>query len=257
MRVITFCLLACLGINAHAAGNPTVYPYKIDASIVDNPDFDTVIIATHNLGKPTTSYLAKKEDKIDDFVREYLKKKKINVIPSDDYAFALSTAESEFGDPFDPSTGRLDMAKKTAILARVVQLLKESRPEIDGIVFTDLIEREVYFSTGLKRVARWDGVSRRPLMQGPGSGVPVDFNWARPVDAASLAVYIFTLDGVRVFHSIGGLSLTEAIETKGSNARFKRHKNLLNSKSQIKEGVELAFHPWIPMKKYPAPKEKK
>ena len=90
-------------------------------------------------------------------------------------------------------------------------------------------------------------------MQGPGSGVPVDFNWAALVDAASLAVYIFEIEGARVFHSVGGISLTESIDTKGT-PKFKRSRSILHSDDQIEEGIELAFHPFIPMKNYPGSK---
>ena len=103
----------------------------------------------------------------------------------------------------------------------------------------------------MKRFARWDGVSRAPLMQGPGQGVPADFNWSQPVDAVSLGISVFTIDGGRLLASVGGMSLTEAIDTRGSRPRFRRADRVLASNNQIKEGVALALHPLIPMKRYP------
>lgn len=232
------------------AGNDTVYPYQIDESILDNPEFDTVLIATHNLGKPSRQYLQEHEDNIDEYVTKYLKKKDFEVIDNLIYKEALSAAESVYGDPYDPSTGKIDMARKQQVLADVFRQLREKEPELDAVIFTELIDRQVYFTTGLKHVARWDGVTRKPLMQGPGQGVPVDFNWAQGVDAVSLGIYVFSIEGKRVFMGIGGLSLTEAIDTKGT-PRFKRYRSVLSNKSQIKEGVEIAFHPLIPMKGYP------
>ena len=170
LRILVLCTLAQL---VYGASSDTVYPYQIDESIRDNEEFDTVIIATHNLGKPSRQYLTEHEEKIDGYVQKYLKKHDFKVLDNRLYSQALSASESQYGDPFDPSTGKIDMAKKQQVLADVLRQLRESNPELDAIIFTELVDREVYFSTGLKRVARWDGVSRSPLMQGPGQGVPV------------------------------------------------------------------------------------
>lgn len=232
------------------AGSDTVYPYQIDESIASNDQFDTVLIATHNLGKPSRQYLVEHEKKIDDYVVKYLKKKGFKVLDSDPYEKALGISEARFGDPYDPSTGKIDMARKQQVLADVFRQLREQLPELDAVIFTELIDRQVYFSTGLKHVARWDGVSRPPLMQGPGQGVPTDFNWAQGVDAVSIGIYIFNIEGKRVFISVGGMSMAEAIDTKGT-PRFKRYRSVLSNKSQIREGIELALHPLIPMKRYP------
>lgn len=243
-------LFACLLVQWVHADKGTVYPYQIDESIVDNPEFRTVMLATHNLGKPSRQYLQQHEQTVDEFVAKYLKKKKFKVLDNLVYKEALSAAESVYGDPFDPSTGKIDMARKQQVLGDVFRQLLEKEPTLDGVIFTELIEREVYFTTGLKHVARWDGVTRKPLMQGPGQGVPLDFNWAQGVDAVSLGIYLFNIEGKRVFMGVGGLSLTEAIDTKGT-PRFKRYRSVLSNKSQIKEGIEIAFHPLIPMKRYP------
>ena len=63
--------------------------------------------------------------------------------------------------------------------------------------------------------------------------------------------YVFTVNGKRVFLSAGGISLTDAIDTRRSRASISRYKKVLSSKSQIKEGIKVAFHPLIPMKRYP------
>ena len=47
---------------------------------------------------------------------------------------------------------------------------------------------------------------------------------------------------------------SEAIDTKSSKPRFTRYRHVLSSKSQIKEGIALALHPLIPMKRYPGPR---
>ena len=62
---------------------------------------------------------------------------------------------------------------------------------------------------------------------------------------------MYSLEGKRLFTSAGGLSLTEAIDTTRSRPRFVRYRKVLSNKAQIKEGVQLAFHPLVPMKRYP------
>jgi hypothetical protein len=235
---------------ALAGNDNTVYPYQIDKSIVNAREYKTVILATHNLGKPSRQYLREYEEKVDGYVVKYLKKHGYKILDNKIYRQALSVSESQWGDPFDPGTGKIDMAKKQQVLADVFRQLREAQPTLDAVIFTELLDREVYISTGLKRVARWDGVSRPPLMQGPGQGVPADFNWARPIDAVSIGIYVFTIEGQRMFLGVGGMSMTEAIDTKGT-PRFKRYRSVLSNKSQIREGIELAFHPLIPMKRYP------
>jgi hypothetical protein len=247
LRVIVIGLLTQWAL---AGSENTVYPYQLDKSIVDAKEYRTVILASHNLGKPSRQYLNDHEDRVDGYVTKYLKKHGYNVLDNKSYRQALSVSESQWGDPFDPGTGKIDMAKKQQVLVDVFRQLRESQPTLDAVIFTELLDREVYFSTGLKRVARWDGVSRPPLMQGPGQGVPVNFNWTQPVDAASIGIYVFTVEGQRMFLGVGGMSLTEAIDTKGT-PRFTRYRKVLSSKSQIREGIELAFHPLIPMKRYP------
>ena len=121
----------------------------------------------------------------------------------------------------------------------------------DAIIFTDLLEQEVPFSGGLQHIARWHGVARKPTLQGPGDGVSTDFDWSRPAKAASLWVNIYDMELQRVFSSIGGLDMVEAIDTRSSSGRFVRRRSVLESERYLREGIELAFHPFIPMKKYP------
>jgi hypothetical protein len=133
------------------------------------------------------------------------------------------------------------------------ELQENERP--DAIVFTDLLEQEVPFSAGLQHIARWHGVSRKPTLQGPGDGVSADFDWSRPARAASLWVNIYNMELNRVFSSIGGLDMTDAIDTRSSSGRFVRRRSILENKANLQEGIELAFHPFIVMKAYPGKPE--
>lgn len=235
---------------ATAFDKDTLFKYSIDRAELAKHPLHTVMIAPYNLGVPSRIYLRSHEAEVDKQVTKYLEKHGYKVLDNDDYKMFWKQATAHLGDPYDPSTGRMNVPREQQAIAYVFQQLHKSHPDLDAVIFTDLIDRQVYFTGGLRREARWDGVSRPPAVQGPGDGVPTDFDWAQPVDAASLAVYVFNIEGRRVFFSVGGLGLGEAIDLHGT-PRFKRYRYALQSRRQIDEGIELAFHPLIPMKDYP------
>ena len=113
------------------------------------------------------------------------------------------------------------------------------------------LEQDVSFSGGLKHLARWYGVSRKPTLQGPGEGVSAGFDWNKPAKAASLWVSIYNMELKRLFISRGGLDATEAIDSRSSSGRFIRRRNMLENEDHIREGIELAFHPFIEMVAWP------
>ncbi len=47
------------------------------------------------------------------------------------------------------------------------------------------------------------------------------------------------------------MTVTEAIDTRSSSGRFVRRRSMLESKGHLREGIELAFHPFIVMERYP------
>ena len=91
------------------------------------------------------------------------------------------------GDPVDTTTGRVN----SRTFSRIVNTIKDQMMEssnIDALIFTDLLEKDVYFSQGVNRVARWDGVTRKPTTQGGGNGVSVNFNLSVPVAATTIRI---------------------------------------------------------------------
>jgi hypothetical protein len=129
------------------------------------------------------------------------------------------------------------------------QLREESK--LDAFIFTDIIEREVSFSGGMKHLARWDGVTRKPSLQGPGSGVSGGFDWAVQASVTSLQITVYNMELQPLFMSQGGLDATDAIDTRSSVGRFVRRKNILENDNHISEGIKLALHPFIEMDNWP------
>jgi len=252
IRTLFISLLAC-GIAACATTptpNATAFPYEIDREALEKAEIKSVVIASINLGGPSRRYLQEKEPNIDAAVKEYLEENSIKVVSQRRFDQQWKVAVRAYGDPVDPTSGRVNRKTFALCIISVRDALIKSG-DIDGFVFTDIVEREVAFSGGLKHLARWDGVSRKPSLQGPGDGVSSDFDWNKSAKAASLQVAVYNMELQPVFNSIGGMDVTEAIDTRSSSGEFVRRRSLLESEAHIREGIELAFHPFIAMKNYP------
>lgn len=251
MRILILVVFASMLIGCATGGdNPTTYAYKIEDAIRADQDGKRLIIAHVNFGKPSRLYLTKYEARVDEILKTYLKKHGYSFVASALFEQAWQDAVRRHGNPFDASTGKLNQKTFQLVVADTIGQLKE-RNNIDYVMFTDLIEREVQFTSGISHVARWDGVSRKPSLQGPGEGIPAGFNWAAPVEAVSLWVNIFSLDLALQFQGAGGIEVTQALDMKASNPKFVRRRTLLGNRSHIEEGVKLAMHPLVAMKGYP------
>jgi hypothetical protein len=232
--------------------NPTVFPYEIDRARIEQDSIKRVVIAHVNVGAPSRNYLKEYEAPLDRMVADYLEANGYKVVPTREFEQLWKTALQVYGDVYDPLTGEVN--RKTFALALINvrdEMLK--RDYADAIVFTDLLEQEAVFSSGLQHIARWHGVSRKPTLQGPGEGVSAGFNWNQPINVASLWINIYDMDLKRLFSSIGGLDTTQAIDTRSSSGRFVRRRSMLENESFLQEGIELAFHPFIEMENYPGP----
>ncbi|MFK8043412.1 hypothetical protein [Congregibacter sp.] len=210
----------------------------------------TVVIPHVNLGTPSRNYLAEVSPRIDARISSYMKANGYKVLPQRDFKQHWNSAVRAFGDPVDPTTGRVNMKTFSQIMQSVRDRFAETS-ELDAFVFTDLVELDVPFNVGLKHIGRWDGVSRRPSMQGPGTGVNADFDWSMTAAVASLQVTIFDMDLKRLFVSRGGLDATDAIDARSSTGRYIRRRAILENNNFIDEGIALALHPLIEMDKYP------
>lgn len=254
--LVSFAVLL-LGACASGGGgyNPTVYPFEINQQLLQQKPVKKVIIATANVsGEPTRFHLQKAAGRVDEMVKTYLEKHGYQIAPSYLFENAWNQATRTWGNMYDPTTGRVDAATWRAVMVATAQTLRETSSDIDAIVFTDLVERDAAHNIGMDHLARWDGVSRKPSMASAGAaGVPVGFNWNQSIKVASLVITIYSTNMEGLFTSHGGLDTLQAIDTKGE-ATFARRKHILDNESNIREGIELAFHPFIPMKNYPGNK---
>lgn len=244
---IAVLMLACSGAPTY---NPSVFPFEFEEERMAATDIKTVVIPHVNLASVSRVYLDKEAPRIDGYVSVYLKAQGYKVLPQREFKQHWNTAVRAFGNPTDPSTGKVNMKTFAQIMTSVRDQMKEKN-NLDAFVFTDLVEFDVAFSGGLKHLARWDGVSRKPSLQGPGSGVSGDFDWNKQAAVASIQIGIYDMELQRLFLGRGGMDATEAIDTRSSSGRFVRRRNMLENEDNIKEGIQLAFHPFIEMKNWP------
>lgn len=248
--LLTALLLAITACSSTPTYNPTVFPYEYEEERVTENPIRSVVITNINLGGPSRKYLQEHAPRIDAMIADYLKENGIRVIPSRAFEQKWRRATRVYGDVWNPTTGAMNQkAFIQSMIAVRDELAEAEKP--DAIVFTDIIEKETAFSGGLQHIARWDGASRKPSLQGPGDGVSADFDWGRPAKAASLWVNIYDMELQRVFSSIGGLDMVEAIDTRSSSGRYVRRRSILENDNYLREGIKLAFHPFIVMEKYP------
>jgi hypothetical protein len=240
-------LLACSSTPTY---NPTTFPYEINREQLASKPIKTVVIPHVNLSGQSRNYLEKEAPRIDGYVSTYLKENGYKVIPQREFEQSWNTAVRVYGDPVDPTSGKVNLKSFTQIMQSVRDDMTRGG-KLDAFVFTDLLEFEVPFSGGLKHLARWDGVSRKPSLQGPGSGVSADFDWSMQAAVASIQVAIFDMDLQRVFLGRGGMDATDAIDTRSSDGRYIRRRNILENKNYVMEGIQLAFHPFIEFEDWP------
>ena len=240
-------LAACSGAPTY---NPTVFPYEIEEERLAGTKVKTVVIPHVNLGSPSRSYLEKEAPRIDGYVSVYLKENGYKVLPQRLFKQHYNNAVRAFGNPVDPTTGKVNMKTFSQIMQSVRDRMREET-DLDAFIFTDLVELEVPFSGGLKHIARWDGVSRKPSLQGPGDGVSADFDWNMQAAVASLQISIYDIELQRLFTSRGGMDATDAIDSRSSSGRYIRRHNILESKDNVMEGIQLAFHPFIEFEDWP------
>ena len=242
-------LVACGSATVGGGYNPTTPTNVLEQRLADQLDSNVVVIASVNLGGPSRNYLKKRESQVDGRVQEYLEDAGYEVRPQREFSQRWNNAVLIYGDPIDPTTGRVNQKSFIQIVQAVRDQLRD-QTDIGSIVFTDIIEKDVYYEQGLNRVTRFDGVTRKPAVQGAGSGVTAEFDWSRPVAAATMRVAWFNMDLERIFSGEGGMDVTDAVDTRSGTA-FVRRRDVLDNENHIDEGIAIAFHPIIAMKKWP------
>ncbi|MCB1841614.1 MAG: hypothetical protein KDI09_01520 [Halioglobus sp.] len=247
LATVALLLTACSGAPTY---NPTTFPYQIAEDRIAASSIKTVVIPHVNLGGVSRNYLEKEAPRIDAKVAAYLKDNGYQVLPQRSFQQHWNTAVRIYGDPLDPTSGRVNQKTFAQIMHSVRDAMRESS-KLDAFVFTDLVELQSAFSGGLKHLARWDGVTRKPSLQGPGNAVSADFDWNMQVAVASIQISIYDMELEPLFVGRGGIDATDAIDTRSSAGRYIRRRSILENDDYIMEGIQLALHPFVEFENWP------
>lgn len=249
-----YLMIVCLVLMAACSStlttdNKTAYPYQISDEAADKSKLKRLVIATVNYGPNSPSYLREAEPKVDAAVVAYLEKHDYEIVRGNQFDSSWSRNLDIHGAYFNPSQGIFRRERFNAILVATLAELRENH-DIDAIVFTDLLANKVNFDYRAPHYATWHGVKRKPRLKG-GQGVPLDFNWGKTFRAASLSVVVYRADTQLMFNSAGGIEMIDNVSVKGSTPTAQRKKKFFDDKGSLQEGIQLAFHPLIPMQDYP------
>lgn len=250
MRASVLLLSLCLvltgcssGGGAEGGSDATRVKAEYDPRLADKAQFGRLLIAHVNLGKPSRAYLAEHEEKIDALIVERLRQAGYEIEPTSEFEQAWREGVRKWGEPYNPSTGRLNVQALQYVLAEAVTWLA-ANTQAKAVVFTNLEEQQVYFNPSGNHMAYFMGVGRKPATRG-GEGISGDFNWVQGVDAVSINIKVLDLKLQQLFSGAGGIEVTETLDLKGSTPRWMRSKKILDSDSFIEEGINLALDPWI------------
>lgn len=231
------------GGGAEGGSGATRVKAEYDPRLADKAQFGRLLIAHVNLGKPSRTYLAEHEEKIDALIVERLRQAGYEIEPTSEFEQAWREGVRKWGEPYNPTTGRLNVQALQYVLAEAATWLA-ANTQAKAVVFTNLEEQQVYFNPSGNHMAYFMGVGRKPATRG-GEGISGDFNWVQGVDAVSINIKVLDLKLQQLFSGAGGIEVTETLDLKGSTPRWMRSKKILDSDSFIEEGINLALDPWI------------
>ena len=123
-------LVACGSATVGGGYNPTTPTNVFEERLFDQLDSNIVVIASVNLGGPSRNYLKKRESFVDSRVQEYLEDAGYEVRPQREFSQRWNNAVLIYGDPIDPTTGRVNQ-KSFIQIVQAVRDLRRRRPRIE------------------------------------------------------------------------------------------------------------------------------
>lgn len=237
-------IVACSSMNY----KPTAYPYQINQQAITAQPIKNVMIANINVDKPSRHYLHRQEGFVDARLSHYLEQHGLTLSSSRLFDFYWGKYKNRYGAL--TSAGQITAGFKKAKKAALDDIFTQY-PDVDAVIFTDLIETPVRYSNQDNRTAQWHGIMRQVKVEGIGEGFTTDFNWMKDVSGISIMVTVINRQQQQVFQSIGGIQIAEALKIQNKSASFSRRHDLLRNSAEIDEGIKLALHPFIYWDKHP------
>jgi hypothetical protein len=153
-------------------------------------------------------------------------------------------AQSEKGF-YDPVSGQLDWPKIHACLMKAIERVNEKQ-NIDAVIFIQVVSRPARL---MGDRVYWDGCSKK-VYDDNGDEV-LEVNWRGEIEGLSLRVQIFNRDRLLLFENIGALEFPYILHNSYQDINLKWKDTLRFDSNEIKEGMAIAFHPFIQDIRFP------
>lgn len=233
-------LSAVLGLSA--CGPVKLHPYDLAAGQEGAKGVHAILLLPLNLVTSLPEELDYPSQRVAAEIVRYLEGlgRKVDRVRLFEARALLASLEK--ADPPDPDATRL----------RFLERLRKDR-SFDVVVMPDLVYRKAHVRAVTHKV-EWDGVQRTLDLRNPYQhklSVRYTADVAGDMPGVSLHVLVYGADGQRIFDSYGGIDIVheaEPYETGQTGAyqlrwRLKRHR--LEDLDAIREGVRLAFDPYL------------
>ena len=233
-------IVAC-GTNNY---KPNSYDYQLNKEALQKETIKSVLIADINYLQPSRRYLNKKADFVDAQLEQFLLNRNVKVISNRVFTRQWDKKKTRFGNTYDANTGQQTSHFTSALTATLEQVFT-SRPQLDAIIFTDLLSVSIEDAQSSMRTVQWHGVSRKVKVQGLGDGNEANIDWIKSINGISLAVHIINREQQQVLENVGGIQVAQTLNLQNKFTKLKRRKDLLQNENEIEEGIQLALQPWL------------
>lgn len=174
-------------------------------------------------------------------IESYMQQNGFDILSSEKCEGAFIHNMSKIGGFFDQRTGKMDSKLLQKCIHDTIKKLKMtsnfSAIIIPFLVFSPLNLQKPYIS------GTWDGVKRK-VKNSSNSGVSFS-----PIQTMTVKLIVLSNNGALIFESSGGIDFIQKVKEVGS--MYEGRVALVSNKSDefsledIREGVEIAFHPFI------------
>ena len=246
--VVTLSVLLVLNIMLMVQAKPdTFYPYYFSKEKIENPAIKRIILVNDILVKPQRQAL-KNNQILFQQIYDYLTLHGYKVINQGVFNQILTSKVEQWGHPFDSSNGQNDLRKKEKIIQSILTDPRIQQ-QADAVLLFSTLEKSIAFKPGNKMIFYWNGVYRRLKIIG-NRGIPKEHRWPALIRTASLNAILYKIKTKQlVFHSLGGIDLSQSIDSRKDRPRIISNKGLLEDKRKNKEAITLALYPFIKNKK--------
>lgn len=241
MRIlITFFCLISISCSPFQVFNK--YSYRQDKA----SHIKTVIITPIDMIRSNpkgTDY--KKAKNLETAIEDYVRASGYSVMSNALLANKWRTEAQMAGGFFNPMSGEIDGVKISTCLMKAIGKTKEEEA-FDGVVFAQLVERPAIL---MGDRVYWDGCSRKILDDN--NDVVTGISWSGEMKAISLQIQVFDKNHQLIFQNIGPIEFPFELMSSYNSKEFVWKDTLQFNTDETKEGIGIAFYPFIGNVNYP------